>query len=345
MAGASSALGRNSIQTIMRWMYSSSSTCGLRDAASRPAPRACRGAGSARRRARRSSPARARRGAGAPSCESVGLEERAPGGELAFEAPARVGRAGRRQPDTGTPSARVSRIARADSPPLWPIARKPWRRREQAARSFGSASSIALVEAAFAAAARVDVPQAERRARGRGQALGVAAPTRSTPHTPTAAARSGCADGRSTARPQRGGAREAAEHDDAGRASIAGGRPGSERRTRRPTERDERAVRRRPAGGPRDAAVAACVAAAIRAAARQRAPSRAARPAPPRCAAVRPARCAWWRQRHARRPCGTATAARCRARRSPAPAVERDGAATWRICNARSKVTSRRSRA
>ena len=45
---------------------------------------------------------------------------------------------------TGRPNARVMRIARADSPPLCAIARKLGKRATKAARSLGSASSIAL---------------------------------------------------------------------------------------------------------------------------------------------------------------------------------------------------------
>jgi len=45
---------------------------------------------------------------------------------------------------TGRPSARVWRIERADSPPLWAIARSPGARSRRLARSFSTASSIAL---------------------------------------------------------------------------------------------------------------------------------------------------------------------------------------------------------
>ncbi len=62
---------------------------------------------------------------------------------------------------TGSPSARVWRIARADSPPLCAIASGPRHLPLQARQVVELGIVNGAVEAAFAAAACVDIPQAE----------------------------------------------------------------------------------------------------------------------------------------------------------------------------------------
>ena len=311
----------------MRCTYSSSSALRLARCASRPAPTACPGAGSARRRARTS--CRAARRARELGCRAtaVGFSRRRVmpcrptntarhAASLRSKLPARVGRAGRRQAHAPARRARASCASRA-----------PTRRRcARSARSCGSARTQAgeVVElrrprsrcrGCLRGGRRRRRPRCRGRARAPRRARArTAAPRRSTPHSA----------------------------DRIGQKWLRGWRVVLLRRSdaapgKLPSTTQPRVRARSPAPGPQQRASAACghrrvssrparrgsAARALAPVMRGRLVERPAAQLGQRLRDARqlaPARCASRRPARAARRCGTASAAGCRAHRSRARA-------------------------